>query len=303
MTQMTLAADDNSHLISHTSHQKFNLKMERERLQQASSLTLPVDQELELLEQVSQFDLGCFLAEKKGLNGYWTAYIILHGPTLTLTNPLEHWVIHHAPAVLATRERFGIFQKEIQKRVTPGMTMASLPCGLMDDLLTLDYQGLDGIKLVGIDLDPDSLELAEQNVLYRAQPVSVKFEQEDAWELKVREAYDLVTSNGLNIYEPRDEKVVEFYQNIERSLRPGGIFITSFLTPPPVLNSKSPWKNYKPADVLKQKALFGDVLQVGWQSFRTEEQTRDQLHQAGFKVLDVIYDTQGMFPTVVAQKP
>ena len=44
-------------------------------------------------------------------------------------------------------------------------------------------------------------------------------------------------------------------------------------------------------------------MQIGWQKFRTESQTREQLKEAGFRVLEVIYDSQGMFPTVIAAKP
>lgn len=37
-----------------------------------------VEKQLELLDQLSQFDLGKFLIERTGLNGYWTHYIISH---------------------------------------------------------------------------------------------------------------------------------------------------------------------------------------------------------------------------------
>ncbi len=302
MTQMVMACDLKNTLISHHSDYQISLNVERERLQAHPSLTLPLDQELELLQQVTQFDLGRFLMANKGLNGEWTAYIISKAPTLDLSHPLEKWVIHQAPAVRATRERFGIFQKEIQSRLRSGMTLASLPCGLMDDLLTLNYTGLDQITLVGIDLDPDSIRRAEKNTIVIDPPAKVKFLNENAWNLEIQEEYDLLTSNGLNIYEPDEARVIELYKKIYQSLRPGGTFVTSFLTPPPTIDPKSPWKNYNLADVLKQKALFSDVLQVKWQSFRSEEETRVHLEKAGFTTLEVIYDSQGMFPTVIAEK-
>ncbi|CEO17193.1 hypothetical protein RMONA_04035 [Rickettsia monacensis] len=37
-------------------------------------------------------------------------------------------------------------------------------------------------------------------------------------------------------------------------------------------------------------------------SFRTEAETRKQLEKAGFQILEIIYDSQGIFPTVVARK-
>lgn len=112
----------------------------------------------------------------------------------------------------------------------------------------------------------------------------------------------MITSNGLNIYEPYIQRVIALYQEFFKALKPGGIFITNFLTPSPAVEGDSTWRNYNSQDLLKQAAIFKDILQVQWQATRTEKETRAQLTQAGFKVCEVIYDSQGMFPTVVAQK-
>lgn len=53
-------------------------------------------------------------------------------------------------------------------------------------------------------------------------------------------------------------------------------------------------------DLTKQKAVFGNLVQGKWQNFWKESQMRDQLEQAGFSNIEIIYDSQGMFPTVVA---
>jgi len=182
------------------------------------------------------------------------------------------------------------------------MTLASLPCGLMDDLLGLNYKGLNGIQLVGIDLDERSLKLAEENAKNKTGNFTTSFFKRDAWHLNATEECDILTSNGLNIYEKNDQKVVELYDQYYKALKPGGLLITSFLTPPPTLSKDSPWRDYCLEDVFKQKALFGDIIEVSWQSFRTEAQTRQQLEEVGFKVTEIIYDTQHMFPTVVAKK-
>ena len=52
----------------------------------------------------------------------------------------------------------------------------------------------------------------------------------------------------------------------------------------------------------KQRALFAEIIQVKWNTFRSEALTRSQLETAGFSDLEFIYDSQGMFPTVVAKK-
>ena len=125
----------------------------------------------------------------------------------------------------------------------------------------------------------------------------------DAWNLRITNEYDLITSNGLNIYEPDDGKVIDLYKEFYAALKVGGTLITSFLTPSPLMSAESTWKNFDMADIMKQKAILIDIVQVVWQqAYRTEAQTRQQLEAAGFTVQEVIYDSQGMFPTVLARK-
>ncbi len=156
--------------------------------------------------------------------------------------------------------------------------------------------------MVGIDLDPESLRLAKENAIQHKYN-NVEFYKKNAWELGGESGeYDLITSNGLNIYEPDDAKVVQLYRKFYKKLKVDGVLVTSFLTPPPVLSTESSWKKFNPADALKHKVIFSDIIGVSWQAFRTEAQTRAQLEAAGFSVVEVVYDTQGMFPTIVAKK-
>jgi SAM-dependent methyltransferase len=297
-----IASEPHAALISHKSnHEGCPLSVYQARLESKDTLALPLEEEKELLNQLYAFEFGRFLLEHKGLNGYWTAYAILHGPRKKGLPPLEQWILHHAPVLKATRERFQIFRRQLQKHLKSHMTMASIPCGLMDDLLGLDYTKASDVTLVGVDLDLESLSFARANAEQYGYK-NVLFLEKDAWNLEVAECYDIITSNGLNIYQPDDEKVVTLYQEFYKALKKDGILITSFLTPPPALSPESTWKNYVAADALKQKAIFADIIQAGWQTFRTEDQTRQQLEKAGFTVVDIIYDTQGMFPTVVAKK-
>ena len=288
-------------LITHRNDQTFGLTPHSDRLESQGNLALPLEEEKEFLQQLSEFELGRFLLTNKGLNGYWTAYIIIHGPQKTDLHPLENWFLHSAPAVRATQERYQIFKIHLQKHVCNGVKMASVPCGLMDDLLTLDYSDIRNVELTGIDLDENSVQLALANAK-KCGIENVECRVADAWDLGVMDTYDLITSNGLNIYQPDNTKVINLYKEFYKALKVGGTLITSFLTPPPSLCAESTWENFHMGDVIKQKAIFADIIQVGWQAFRTELQTRQQLESAGFEVLEVIYDSQGMFPTIVARK-
>jgi ubiquinone/menaquinone biosynthesis C-methylase UbiE len=298
-------ASDTDALITHraTSGGDNFLVEARQRLEQCETLTLSKEEALAMFDDLTKFELGRFLLENKGLNGFWTSYLILQGLKSEPAVALEKWVLNTAPAVLATRERFHIFQAEILKLLKPGMKVASIPCGVMDDLLTLDNKATADVELVGVDLDPVSLDFAESNARACGKQDNCRFFKQSAWELKQDGEFDIITSNGLNIYEADDSKVTDLYRNFNRALKAGGTLITSFLTPPPMLSPESTWKGLNPEDLRKQKALFADVIGVSWQSYRTEAKTRQQLESAGFEVLRFIYDRCGLFPTVVARKP
>ena len=259
-------------------------------------LALPLGEEKEILKQLSEFDLGKFLLKRKGLDGYWTSYIINKGFGKNDLSSLENWILFKAPVVKATRERFGIFQTVSKKYLKDKAVLASIPCGLMDDLLTLDFDPILTLKFFGIDLDDGSLKLAKKNAKKHEKNLSI-FLKRNAWDLNISEEFDLITSNGLNIYEPNEERVINLYKEFFKALKPKGILITSFLTPHMV------WKNYNQEDLLKQKAIFSDIIQARWQVFRKEDEMRIHLEKAGFRVLEVLYDSQEMFPTIVAQKP
>lgn len=105
----------NEKLITHNNNNKeINKYLYIRKLTEKSDLTLPLDQELEILEQLSQFELGRFLLSNKGLDGYWTSYLIRHGLKQKTLHPLEEWILESAPAVRATRERFVVFQKILE---------------------------------------------------------------------------------------------------------------------------------------------------------------------------------------------
>ncbi|MBS0633878.1 MAG: methyltransferase domain-containing protein [Verrucomicrobia bacterium] len=293
-------------VITHEVSDKFaevDLFSIEQRLRAAKELTLPLEEEVSLLYQMAEFELGRYLLKNRGLNGYWTAYWLIHGPKLQLEHPLEDWLINHAPYFMGSQKRFQIFAEETQKRLRDGMTVASLPCGLMDDLVRLDLSDIKDVNLVGIDIDAESLALAAKNAVDHGKVACTKFIQADAWNLNMPNAYDLLLSNGLNFYERDDARVVELYKQFFKALKPGGTLITSFITPSPALSKESSWINVNPQDALKQKAVFADIMQGRWTAVRTEATTRQQLEEAGFIIQAVIYDPQGVFPTIIAEKP
>lgn len=285
-----------------------------DKIQQRGDLAyITVERQLELLDQLSQFELGQFLIERAGLNGFWTHYIITHPLKGRLSglnqhnepfHSLESFILDRAPVCLATQQRFVIFKAQIQKHLHEGCSLASIPSGLMADLLDLDFSTLATFSLHGIDLDLTSLSQAYTYAKEKKLEEKCDFSQHDAWNLEETAHFDLIVSNGLNIYEPDDEKVIELYRQFFKHLTSQGILVTSFLTPPPAPGLKTEWKldQVNPDDALMQKIIFGDILSTKWQVFRSEETVLSQLRQAGFDDIQIFYDAAHMFPTVVAKK-
>lgn len=261
---------------------------------------------LTLLEQLSQFDFGRFLLQNRGINGYWTHYILTHPYEKhpVYANPLEKFLLTQSPSVMATQERFNMFLKENQKSVRNNAKLASIPCGMMGELFYLDFTNIENISLSGLDFDVHTLEdaqkLAEKKDLLKWS----QFDHKDAWSMNIEEKFDLISSNGLNIYEPNDERVTKLYDKFYKALKAGGKLVTSFLTPPPSLSDSCEWNMSKVSidDLTKQKIIFSDILQVKWQCYRTTEQTREQLDSVGFSDVCFYPDKANIFPTVVAFK-
>jgi SAM-dependent methyltransferase len=217
----------------------------------------------------------------------------------------EKFLLDKFPLVVATQQRAVHFRTIIQQYLEEGSVLASLPCGLMRDLISLDFSGIRNFKLVGIDLDQRSLALAEKLAADSGLDQRVTFCQADAWEQPFPEQFNLLTSNGLNVYEPNDQRVSKLYQNFYQSLVPGGTLVTSSITPPPDVDPSSDWdiSHIDPEALRLQKVLFSDVLQFNFAGLRSASKTEKQLEAVGFDKILTIWDECRIFPTIVACKP
>ncbi|MFR9730637.1 SAM-dependent methyltransferase [Saccharopolyspora sp. MS10] len=280
-----------------------------QRLRAADRLIMDLDEELSLLAGLQEFPLGRFLLRNRGLNGYWTSYIFRYEPGTPTESDTEFWLLNRS-LLSGARERYQRFRTEISRSITDGAVLASLPCGVMDDLVRQDYGDAPGARLVGIDIDEESLRLAKENAASRGWGDRTDVVLSDAWELGIDSEFDLLVSNGLNMYEPDPGRLVALYRNFARALRPGGRLLLSFLTPPPPPPWEAPerageWQRYGIAehDLRRELALFGDIIQAKYLNFVSEADTRAQLAEAGLEVESVGYSDGGVLPIVSAVRP
>lgn len=273
-----------------------------------------VKRQLELLKELSEFDFGRFLLQNQGVNGYWTHYMLTHpwfGRKSGKNNrgesfsPLEHFLLDRAPTMLATQQRFEIFLKQNQQQVKNHAKLACVPSGMLGELLYLDFSDINQIELVGIDYDVETLQDAESLAHKKQLSHFLKLIEKDAWKMNFSNEFDLLSSNGLNFYEPDNNRVTDLYRCFHQALKPNGKLVTSFLTYPPTLTDSCEWTMSKinQEDLLLQKILFVDIIQVRWQQcYRSTEETKQQLTDAGFNAIEFIYDDAKMMPTVLAYK-
>lgn len=306
------------HLLSHElTQESFTLAVEKANARVIAAGDKPyitVQQQLDIIQQLTAFDLGRFLLQNQGLNGYWTQYILSHPFTGRITRKnnagksftaLENYLLNSSPLALATQERYRIFLQENQKMVKEGAKLACIPCGMMGELLFLKIKNhVKQIKLLGIDLDPQALQDAQKMAEDRGLTEFVELHIGDAWHLDIFDEFDLLSSNGLITYEPDEQRVEQLYRLFYKSLKFGGKLVSSFLTPPPTLTEQCEWNMavLKPHDLLLQKILMVDIIDAKFQCYTSSEVTKKQLLKAGFSDIQFIYDRARMFPTTVAIK-
>lgn len=307
-------------LLSHSANRKSNKEFEKilqkniVRIKNGGDKPhVTVEYQLELLHQLSSFEVGKFLIEHGGLNGFWTHYVLTYPWSIKgkkqkdqpEISELERAFLCHFPTTIATQQRFEIFLSENQKQVKNEARLACIPCGLMGELLYLNFDKISSIELIGIDLDSESLNEATSLANTKDLTKYLKPHQLDAWKLNFSNELDLISSNGLNIYEPSDAKVKKLYHKFYHALKPGGKLVTSFMTYPPSHPEKSEWdlsKIQQDQYLLLQKIIFTDVLEPKFRHFRTMDKTKTQLEHAGFKNINFISDEANIFPTAIAYK-
>lgn len=272
-------------------------------IQRGNLSYISIKDQLNYINELSQFPLGQVLIEKRSIDTFWTDFIITHSGQRGCSN-LEDFILNRSPFTIAWRELLQNFQKITQENLKDEMALASIPCGAMRELLQLDYSSISNFTIIGIDIDPDSLSLAQQLAEERGLSPNLYLCQQDAWQLPYNSEIDLITSCGLNIYVSDRQKTLNLYRQFFKALRPGGILIIGFLTYPPGEGMTSEWHLDKISheDLFLERVLYKDILDLQWRNFRTSDEFESELRAAGFSEVAFYYDTLHVFPAVVAKK-
>lgn len=161
----------------------------------------------------------------------------------------------------------------------------------MRDLLSLDYSHITNYKIIGIDIDDESISQAKE--LSRQLNISsALFLKRDAWLLNNENSFDVIVSSGLNFYESDPEKVLDLYRKFFLTLKPGGTLIISVLTYPPDEEKKSDWDLSKISEetIRLDRILHKYILDIKWRHFKTSSEIDQDFKTVGFTDIKVTYD-------------
>ena len=279
-----------------------------ERLADDGDTVLPLAEERALLAALTEFGLGRFLLLNGGLSGYWTSYVFTHDGATAATE-LERWLLQHS-TLAGIRQRYERLSDLVAARLGPGRRVASVPCGVMDDVLRQPAALLEGVSVIGADIDHESLRLAAELAEQRGVSDRVELRRADAWDLDLGEPVDLLLSNGLNIYESDRERLVALYRQFHDNLAPGGEVLVSYIPPLPPPPAGSPvaariWASLGMSvdDVRRDRAIFGDLLSAKYLNVTSTDELTAQLREAGLSLREVHFSEYGVLPIAVAARP
>jgi hypothetical protein len=84
------------------------------------------------------------------------------------------------------------------------------------------------------------------------------------------------------------------------ALKPGGIFVTGHVVP----HAEYVWKRINLTHWQLQAVVLTVLVGALWESLvKPGEVVKGQLEAAGFRDVQIVPDTQGIFPTFISRKP
>lgn len=278
----------------------------RDRLINAGDTEIgPLSEKLSYLQELSEFEYGRFLILNGGLNGRWSHYAFYEYPRLedrSKIHPLELKLLD-SQFMQSNQERTRLVHTVLLPELFDGISILSVPCGVMSDLICLDYSKIKNFKVLGIDLDEESLTLARAFAEKHKIQNNIRFEKQDAWNLKLENEFDVIVSIGLNMYSPNLEIAMSLYRTLYSKLKMGGKLIISFLTPDISFAESERDATLVLPDEIHRQALATELYQVKYQQHTcTSNQIVKYLVESGFTSVSCHYSKFRAFNIALATK-
>ncbi len=247
-----------------------------------------------------------------GLNGPFTEYFACFNPQwkvdfwgesvqpIDITYLNEHAIPRaYQSTVLKTQTLLSEKVKELLISGKQNIEIGSLACGTMYDVLGATYENRMKVSFSGFDVDKESLQLAQE----KANKLGYAKEQINLIECDVvnfplpEKQFDAVVCNGFSFYID-DESLSQLIESVERSLKPNGIFLMSFIQPPTAWQMN---EEEKKVSITVREIL--DVLPKNWSAnLRTSSQVQSLVEKSGLSDVSIIEESHQIHPLILAHK-
>ncbi len=297
-----------AHFVSHELDQRnFNhvvANIRQRLINMGNTINGPLSEKLDILKQLTEFEFGRHILQNNGVNGRWTHYMSYeyYQTPSSSKHPLESRLFSFG-LWASIKERLDFVQSCLQPDLRDGIALLSVPCGVMADLLTLDYAGLSNFQLVGIDLDPDSLALAKNLARERNLSDNTSFFLEDAWNISLTRKFDKVVCLGLIPY-VRDERKVLLFKALNAALIDEGELFVNFRTPPAHIDPHSEQNrtSVSAENLQLNKVMSSEILQMKNSSYCSSASIKSMLEASGFLNIRIHFDRECIQGVAVAEK-
>ncbi len=280
----------------------------RTYLKQSFNDQAQIDEALKILERTAQTACGRFLIQHSELDIYWSDLLLYNPSQLSsLAKENADEILETLPLVTALRQHIDIRRQILEDNLRNYLTISTLPCNGMGDILSINDKTLHTLRLIGIDTNPVAFEIAFQKAEQKNLSHWLEFLQYDPHHVPLeKDAAHLVIMPGSAYpFGPVIPSITQnLLTNVYQHLQEGGIFLTSLITPSPTTDAASLWdlKAINPSTLHHQNVLFKDILQIKENHTLTVDQLTDQLAESGFQNIEVGFDPAKIMATVVAQK-
>lgn len=257
--------------------------------------------EAQLKAMLSKFELGQYLSQNKKINDKWLDYVLEFTDQSRQPQPsaLEEFIIYDAPITQATQQRRSIFQQILQQQLRDNMHIASIASGLASALFKLDYSQAKNCHVSCFGYAEETPTLAKHKLQKHNKDISFDFKTTGFDKAELKHQFDLIESNGMNIYLRQTAELAELYQQLHTLLKSGGTLVISAMTP------ENEWESDNSANFAArktlQKRIYNDTINVNWVNNVSTEESKELLLSAGFNSVKVYPDRYNMFPTFLAQ--
>jgi SAM-dependent methyltransferase len=251
-------------------------------------------EKLEVLDGLLEFELGRYFVLNQGLDGNWSHFIAYEYPKLPENlkpKPSMERMLTEVLGDFELKVRLEMAKEILQRELKEGISILSVPCGIMAALSTLDFSKLSQFRLYGVDIDQEVIKRAKVFSEKNGVGKHTEFACKDAWNLNLENQFDLALTMGLNVFIEDSKKVIALYKSLHTTLKKGGKVLVSFMTPYSFRdpNTERDLSSLDPAAVRLQRMVVTEIVQSRVVNFCSSSQIRDQLHTAGFSKVEIHY--------------